>query len=93
MASVKGVAQCRVTFACLGASLEKLNTKQEAVSGAVQREGERLNKERAGYKVEQTSVTNIYRTKFERVREDMAVIARSARLRQRALRLQEEYQR
>ena len=70
MASVKGVAQCSeavvnhygVTFACLGASLEKLNTKQEAVSGAVQREGGRLNKERAGYKVEQTSVTNIYRT-------------------------------
>ena len=47
MASDKGVAQCSeavvnhygVTFACLGASLEKLNTKQEALSGAVQREG------------------------------------------------------
>ena len=47
MASDKGVAQCSeavvnhygVTFACLGASLEKLNTKKEALSGAVQREG------------------------------------------------------
>ena len=47
MASDKGVAQCSeavvnyygVTFAGLGASLEKLNTKQEALSSAMQREG------------------------------------------------------
>ena len=101
-----------MTFACLGSSLEKLNTKQETLSGALQREGERLNEERAGHRVEQMiSVTNIYRyvimmvsvvltsasmsrTKLERVREDMAAIgARSARLRQRAARLQEEKQR
>ena len=70
MDSDKDVVRCSeavvnhygVTFACLGASLEKLNTKQEALSGAVQREGERLNEERAGHKVEQMiSVTNIYR--------------------------------
>ena len=116
--SDKGVLQCSeavvnhygVTFSCLGSSLEKLNTKQEALSGAVQREGERLNEERAGHRVEQMiSVTNIYkwvsvtmmivlimffRTKLDRVREDMAAIgARSARLRQRAARLQEEKQR
>ena len=68
--SDKGVAQCSeavvnhygVTFACLGSSLEKLNMKQEALSSAVQREGERLNEERAGHRVEQMiSVTNIYR--------------------------------
>ena len=116
--SDKGVLQCSeavvnhygVTFSCLGSSLEQLNTKQEALSGAVQREGERLNEERAGHRVEQMiSVTNIYkwvsvtmmivlimffRTKLDRVREDMAAIgARSARLRQRAARLQEEKQR
>ena len=116
--SDKGVLQCSeavvnhygVTFSCLGSSLEKLNTKQEALSGAVQREGERLNEERAGHRVEQMiSVTNIYkwvsvtmmivlimffRTKLDRVREDMAAIgARSARPRQRAARLQEEKQR
>ena len=116
--SDKGVLQCSeavvnhygVTFSCLGSSLEKLNTKQEALSGAVQREGERLNEERAGHRVEQMiSVTNIYkwvsvtmmivlimffRTKLDRVREDMAALgARSARLRQRAARLQEEKQR
>ena len=116
--SDKGVLQCSeavvnhygVTLSCLGSSLEKLNTKQEALSGAVQREGERLNEERAGHRVEQMiSVTNIYkwvsvtmmivlimffRTKLDRVREDMAAIgARSARLRQRAARLQEEKQR
>jgi len=100
--SDKGVLQCSeavvnhygVTFSCLGSSLEKLNTKQEALSGAVQREGERLNEERASHRVEQMiSVTNIYKTKLDRVREDMAAIgARSARLRQRAARLQEEKQ-
>ena len=47
MDSDKDVVRCSeavvnhygVTFACHGASLEKLNTKQEALSGAVQREG------------------------------------------------------
>ena len=33
------VNHCGVTFACHGASLEKLNTKKEALRGAVQREG------------------------------------------------------
>ena len=51
-----------MTFSCLGSSLEKLSTKQEALSEAVTREGERLNGERAGHKVEQMiSVTNIYK--------------------------------
>ena len=64
-----------ITIACLGASLKKLNTKQEALSGAVQREGERLNEERAGHKVEQMiSMPNIYRTNWDRVREEMAAI-------------------
>ena len=68
--SDKGVLRCSeavvnhygVTFSCLGSSLEKLNTKQEALSSAVQTEGERLNEERAGHRVEQMiSVTNIYK--------------------------------
>ena len=53
MDSDKDVVRCSeavvnhygVTFACLGASLEKLNMKQEALSGAMQREGERLIEE------------------------------------------------
>ena len=84
-----------VTFGCLGKSLEKLNSRQEKLTVAVQREGEALNEERAQCRLEQmVSVTNIYKSKLDRIRADMdSVGARSAKLRQRAVMLQEEKQR
>ena len=83
-----------VTFSCLGSSLDKLNTKQELLAVRVNQEGEKLNEERAKHKVEQMiSVTNIYRSKLVKIKEDMqAVTERSGRLRQRAGRLQDEKQ-
>merc|ERR1719397_1843798 len=84
-----------VTFTCLGSSLEKLNTKQEILAVRVSQGGEKLNDERAKHKVEQMiSITNIYRNKLVKIREDMqSVTERSVRLRQRAGRLQDEKQR
>ena len=97
-----GVTECSqavvdhygVTFSCLGSSLDKLNTKQELLAVRVNQEGEKLNEERAKHKVEQMiSVTNIYRSKLVKIKEDMqAVTERSGRLRQRAGRLQDEKQ-
>ena len=84
-----------VTFGCLGASLEKLNTKQEILTVAVQKEGERLNEGRAKYGVEHMlTLTSIYRNKLVKVKEDMQILTeRSARLRKQASKLQEEKQR
>jgi len=100
--SDKGVALCSeavvnhygVTFSCLGASLEKLNNKQTQLTKAVQKEGEKLNEERGMHKVEQMiSITGIYKNKLDKIKDDMvAISARSARLRQRASKLQEEKQ-
>ena len=100
--SDKGVSQCSeavvdhygVTFSCLGSSLQKLTTKQEGLAAAVQQEGRTLNEERAQHRVEQmVSITGIYRSKLNRIREEMGTLsARSARLRQRAARLQEAKQ-
>ena len=97
-----GVTECSqavvdhygVTFSCLGSSLDKLSTKQELLAVRVNQEGEKLNEERAKHKVEQMiSVTNIYRSKLVKIKEDMqAVTERSGRLRQRAGRLQDEKQ-
>ena len=103
MSERPGVSQCSeavvdhygVTFACLGSSLEKLNSKQEVLAGRVHQEGEKLREERARHKVEQmVSITNIYRAKLVKIREDMqALTERSGRLRLRAARLQDEKQR
>ena len=83
-----------VTFGCLGASLEKLNTRQEILTVAVQKEGERLNEGRAKYGVEHMlTLTSIYRNKLVKVKEDMQMLTeRSSKLRKRAIRLQEEKQ-
>ena len=96
--SDKGVSQCSeavvdhygVTFSCLGSSLQKLTTKQEGLAAAVQQEDRTLNEERGQHRVEQmVSITGIYRSKLDRIREEMGTLsARSARLRQRAARLQ-----
>ena len=103
MSERPGVSQCSeavvdhygVTFACLGSSLEKLNSKQEVLAVRVHQEGEKLREERARHKVEQmVSITNIYRAKLVKIREDMqALTERSGRLRLRAARLQDEKQR
>ena len=103
MSERPGVSQCSeavvdhygVTFACLGSSLEKLNSKQEVLAVRVHHEGEKLREERARHKVEQMlSITNIYRAKLVKIREDMqALTERSGRLRLRAARLQDEKQR
>ena len=103
MSERPGVSQCSeavvdhygVTFACLGSSLEKLNSKQEVLAVRVHQEGEKLREERARHKVEQMlSITNIYRAKLVKIREDMqALTERSGRLRLRAARLQDEKQR
>ena len=84
-----------VTFGCLGSTLDKLNTRQEILTVAVQKEGERLNEGRAKYGVDHMlTLTNIYRNKLVKVKEDMQILMeRSAKLRKRALRLQEEKQR
>lgn len=84
-----------VTFGCLGATLDKLNTRQEILTVAVQKEGERLNEGRAKYGVDHMlTLTNIYRNKLVKVKEDMQILTeRSAKLRKRAVRLQEEKQR
>ena len=83
-----------VTFGCLGASLEKLNTRQEILTVAVQKEGERLNEGRAKYGVEHMlTLTSIYRNKLVKVKEDMQMLTeRSSKLRKRAIRLQEQKQ-
>ena len=83
-----------VTFGCLATSLEKLNTRQEILTVAVQKEGERLNEGRAKYGVEHMlTLTSIYRNKLLRVKEDMQMLTeRSAKLRKRTIRLQEEKQ-
>ena len=103
MSERPGVSECSeavvdhygVTFACLGSSLEKLNSKQEVLAVRVHQEGEKLREERARHKVEQmVSITNIYRAKLVKIREDMqALTERSGRLRLRAARLQDEKQR
>ena len=103
MSERPGVSQCSeavvdhygVTFACLGSSLEKLNSKQEVLAVRVHQEGEKLREERARHKVEQmVSITNIYRAKLVKIREDMqALTERSGRLSLRAARLQDEKQR
>ena len=103
MSERPGVSQCSeavvdhygVTFACLGSSLEKLNSKQEVLAVRVHQEGEKLREERARHKVEQmVSITNIYRAKLVKIREEMeALTERSGRLRLRAARLQDEKQR
>ena len=103
MSERPGVSQCSeavvdhygVTFACLGSSLEKLNSKQEVLAVRVHQEGEKLREERARHKLEQmVSITNIYRAKLVKIREDMqALTERSGRLRLRAARLQDEKQR
>ena len=84
-----------VTFGCLGATLDKLNTRQEILTVAVQKEGERLNEGRAKYGVDHMlTLTNIYRNKLVKVKENMQILAeRSEKLRKRAVRLQEEKQR
>ena len=97
-----GVALCSqavvnhygVTFSCLGATLDKLNTRQEILTVAVQKEGERINQGRAQYGVEHMlTLTNIYKNKLVKIKEDMQMLAeRSVRLRKRAARLQEEKQ-
>ena len=84
-----------VTFGCLGATLDKLNTRQEILTVAVQKEGERLNEGRAKYGVDHMlTLTNIYRNKLVKVKENMQILTeRSDKLRKRAVRLQEEKQR
>ena len=83
-----------ITFACLGSSLEKLNTKQDLLTVRVNQEGEKLNEERAKHKVEQMiSITKIYKNKLMKIKEDMqSVTERSGQLRLRAGRLQDEKQ-
>eukprot|EP00092_Neocalanus_flemingeri_P065604 GFUD01079812.1.p1 GENE.GFUD01079812.1~~GFUD01079812.1.p1 ORF type:complete len:141 (+),score=60.84 GFUD01079812.1:56-478(+) len=83
-----------VTFGCLGTSLEKLNTRQEIVTVAVQKEGMRLNEGRAKYGVEHMlTLTNIYKNKLVKAKEDMQMLTeRSVKLRKRATKLQEEKQ-
>ena len=78
----------------MATSLEKLNTRQEILTVAVQKEGERLNEGRAKYGVEHMlTLTSIYRSKLVKVKEDMQMLAeRSAKLRKRAIKLQEEKQ-
>ena len=103
MSERPGVSECSeavldhygVTFTCLGSSLDKLNSKQEILAVRVHQEGEKLREERARHKVEQmVSITNIYRAKLVKIREDMqALTERSGRLRLRAARLQDEKQR
>ena len=103
MSERPGVSQCSeavvdhygVTFACLGSSLEKLNSKQEVLAVRVHQEGEKLAEEQAKHKVDQmVSITNIYRAKLVKIREEMeALTERSGRLRLRAARLQDEKQR
>ena len=103
MSERPGVKECSqavvdhygVTFACLGSSLEKLNTKQELLTVRVNQEGERLNEERAKHKVDQMIImTNIYKNKLMKIKEDMqSVTERSSQLRLRAGRLQDEKQR
>ena len=103
MSEKKGVMMCSeavvnhygVTFGCLGKTLEKLNSKQEVLTVGVHKEREILDKERDERRLEQMiSVTNIYKTKLDKIKEDMEMLTnRSARLRQRAERLQEEKQR
>ena len=62
---------------------------------AVQKEGERLNEGRAKSGVDHMlTLTKIYRNKLVKVKEDMQILTeRSAKLRKRAVRLQEEKQR
>jgi len=83
-----------VTFGCLGVTLDKLNTRQEILTVAVQKEGERINEGRAKYGVDHMlTLTNIYKNKLVKLKEDMQVLTeRSAKLRKRAARLQEEKQ-
>ena len=83
------------TFTCLGSSLDKLNSKQEVLAVRVHQEVETLTEELAKHKVEQMiSVTNIYRNKLVKIKEDMqSLTERSGRLRVRAARLQDEKQR
>ena len=103
MSERPGVAECSeavvdhygVTFTCLGSSLDKLNSKQEVLAVRVHQEVETLTEELAKHKVEQMiSVTNIYRNKLVKIKEDMqSLTERSGRLRVRAARLQDEKQR
>ena len=103
MSERPGVSECSeavvdhygVTFTCLGSSLDKLNSKQEILAVRVHQEGEKLSEELAKHKVEQMiSITNIYRNKLVKIKEDMeSLTERSARLRVRAARLQDEKQR
>ena len=61
---------------------------------AVQKKGERLNEGRSKYGAEHMlTLTSIYRNKLVRVKEDMQMLTeRSAKLRKRTIRLQEEKQ-
>ena len=103
MSDKPGVVECSeavvdhygVTFTCLGSSLDKLNSKQEVLAVRVHQEVETLTEELAKHKVEQMiSVTNIYRNKLVKIKEDMqSLTERSGRLRVRAARLQDEKQR
>ena len=103
MSERPGVSECSeavvdhygVTFTCLGSSLDKLNSKQEVLAVRVHQEVETLTEELAKHKVEQMiSVTNIYRNKLVKIKEDMqSLTERSGRLRVRAARLQDEKQR
>ena len=103
MSERPGVSECSeavvdhygVTFTCLGSSLDKLNSKQEVLAVRVHQEVETLTEELAKHKVEQMmSVTNIYRNKLVKIKEDMqSMTERAGRLRVRAARLQDEKQR
>ena len=97
-----GVSKCTaavvndygVTSACLEATLEKLNKKQDTFTEAINKESEKLNVGRDEHKIEHMiSITNIYRSKLDKIKDEMGNLSsRSMKLRQRAARLQEEKQ-
>merc|ERR1712227_1194527 len=68
-----------VTSACLEATLDKLNKKQDTFTEAINQEAEKLNVGRDEHKIE------------HKIKDEMGNLSsRSMKLRQRAARLQEE---
>merc|ERR1712029_1160198 len=87
-----GVSKCTaavvndygVTSACLEATLEKLNKKQDTFTEAINKESEKLNVGRDEHKIEHMiSITNIYRSKLDKIKDEMGNLSsRSMKLRQ-----------
>ena len=61
-----------VTSACLEATLEKLNKKQDTFTEAINKESEKLKVGRDEHKIEHMiGITNIYRSKLDKIKDEM----------------------